>query len=1233
MPKNSPQTPDRLRVLATDLDGTLIPLSGNVRNRHDLARVGAFLAANEMTLAFVTGRHLEITLDALAEHALPRPDWVICDVGTTICRADNETWAPLPAYIEHLESICAPLPIAELRDALARVEGLTLQEEEKQGPFKLSFYARHDQLAEVVGRIGNWLDEQNAPWSLIDSHDPFTGDGLIDLLPRDVSKAYAIEWWRRHCGFDTSEIAFAGDSGNDLAALVAGYRSIVVGNAERSLAETVADTHRREGWADRLHLARAHATSGVLEGLHAFAGSDAVASLRLGATPVSDTRTEFALWAPRRKRVDVEIERDGTHTRHPLEPVDGGCFRVVVDDAGPGTRYAFVLDGDITRPDPRSRFQPEGVHGPSQVIDPAAYQWRDDDWNGIDKPDLVIYELHVGTFTAEGTFRAAIDRLAELTELGITAVELLPVAQTPGRWNWGYDGVDLFAPSHHYGTPDDFRAFVDAAHAAGLAVILDVVYNHVGPEGNYLADFAPYFSRKHRTPWGEAFNYDGRHREQARRYIVDNALAWLDEYHLDGLRLDAVHCMVDESDSPILAEIRRAVSEYAATIPRRIHCIAETNVFDAELLAEAENAPPPYDAIWCDDLMQSIYAYLAPDEMHCCRSYTAGDLIESLRHGSIYIGPPDRRITPDDRTALRTRLGDSRLGSLVVALQNHDIVGNDPLGRRFHQITSCEMQKAAAALVLLYPSIPLLFMGEEFAADSPFRFFTDFENPTLRRAVERGREQQYPTLRNLKHASPTAPSAFTDSKLATRKKNDTWHWYRALLKTRQQWITTGLLDSRNLTVDHDPQHNLFTLRYENDGNHGFVLVRLTPPGEEAEAIEVGEPRGEQKTGGGKQKNGDAKALPVSSTPQGKPGKVVDKSALHLKPVRIDDRQGWGRPIAARVMLAPVKWKVEGGVLWRARAFKGEEIQERFAITRPDGLVRFEKVPLFRWGYSNSMSGNRDLQSYGTRVARVGSAEQAVRHFVLPSMRSKQRVKLVSITPNEKASAAATKAMQEQMRRSPVLQENRARVEIFAAKLAYSLDGRECEETLMLRMIASRQPTVSRQIRQFARQFGAPVAQQGFIDQYFLDGFAMRVPKGEWKQHEPLLTTMMASTRQNPVWVQAVAQHRRKMEQIRLKGMRDRHEIRMRTHREIAAMQQWSWEKRQATRDQQAAKFSRTIREVELYNDPVLGRPIELGAGYKFVYRNGQGEYLLFNNPLFDPNVELQGEWQKLRRAE
>jgi maltooligosyltrehalose trehalohydrolase len=511
---------------------------------------------------------------------------------------------------------------------------------------------------------------------------------------------------------------------------------------------------------------------------------------------LDESATEFRVWAPNRTHVDVLVDHAEGRRTHPLVRTATGCFQGVVDDAGAGSRYAFRLDGVAERPDPCSRFQPAGVHGPSEVIDPNAYAWRDAAWRGVPKSALVIYELHIGTFTPAGTFRAAEARLGELRELGVTAVEVMPVAQAPGRWNWGYDGVNLFAPSCNYGTPDDFRRFIDAAHAAGLAVILDVVYNHLGPEGNYLAEFGPYFTAQHHTPWGEALNVDGPESEHVRRYLVENALRWLDEYHLDGLRLDAVHMMFDDSDPHILHEISAAVGEFARTVDRRIHLIAETNCYDHRLLHPPTPDRQPYDAIWCDDIMHSIYAQAVPEVMHVHRSYRPEtDLAESLRHGYVFAGPPERRVTRAERTELQPHCA-ADVHSFVVSLQNHDVIGNDPHGRRFHQVASPDAQMSAAALVLLYPAIPLLFMGEEDAADLPFRFFTDFTDEKLRDAVAKGRAREYPMHADAGAVSPVAAAAFTDSQMGPSQPGEMREWYRSLLNIRRRWRAGGSTERR-----------------------------------------------------------------------------------------------------------------------------------------------------------------------------------------------------------------------------------------------------------------------------------------------------------------------------------------------------------------------------------------------------------------------------------------------------
>ena len=336
----------------------------------------------------------------------------------------------------------------------------------------------------------------------------------------------------------------------------------------------------------------------------------------------------------------------------------------------------------------------------------------------------------------EGTYQAAIAKLDELKQLGITAIELLPIGQSPGRWNWGYDGVNYFAPRNTFGHPDDLKAFIDACHAREIAVILDVVYNHVGPEGNYLNEFGYYRSKKHATPWGDALNFDGSGNPMVREFVISNVLFWIQEYHFDGVRLDAIHFMFDDSETTIIEEVRTRFREYANTLDREIYLIAEANIYDPHLLSDAKN----YDAIWSDCLMHSIYSHGNPDVRLTDRHYVAArDLGEALEHAYVFSVPQAIRVTEEDRHRHHPNGDKQYIQSLVMALQTHDSVGNHPHGKRIHHLTCLDFQKAAAPLILLYPSIPMIFMGEEWATDAPFPFFADFEDQGLRQAVDQGR--------------------------------------------------------------------------------------------------------------------------------------------------------------------------------------------------------------------------------------------------------------------------------------------------------------------------------------------------------------------------------------------------------------------------------------------------------------------------------------------------------------
>ncbi len=837
-----PRTMDTdTRILATDLDGTLIPLDGNRRNQHDLRTLADQLGQHQVTVVYSTGRHRASVAQAMEQFDLPRPDWLICDVGTSLFVYDEAVGFTLvEAYQQHQDEIIARFPLDELQERVASVGGIRLQEPEKQGRFKLSFYADAARLADCVAEIQSRLDEADAPYSIIHSVDPFNGDGLIDLLPSGVSKAHALAWWVEHAEVRRDAIVFAGDSGNDLAALTAGYRAIVVGNADRSIAAAAYACHRRAGWQHRLFLAAEEATSGVLEGCRWFglvdSPSEPMQPLPLGATPLTDRQTGFRVWAPRCRQVDVDVEQDGTRRRHPLQPEGDGHFSGIIDGVGPGARYGYRLDDTVTRPDPRSAYQPDGVHGLTEVIDQRSFPWTDRGWSGRSKRDLVIYELHVGAFTEAGTFLAAIERLDALVELGITAIELMPVTQTPGRWNWGYDGVNLFAVRNSYGTPNDLKALVDACHARGLAVILDVVYNHVGPEGNYLAEFGPYFSRRHHTPWGDAFNYDARgsrrdRSQHVRRFVLDNAVFWLAEYHLDGLRLDAVHFIHDDRETTMLDEIRIAVREFEQSAGRQVHLIAEANVYDGDLL-QARRDRPAYDAIWCDCLMHSLYAHALPDLQLTHRNYSgAADVADALRYGYVYEVRDATNAV--QRAEQRRGPAQAQVDSLVMGLQTHDSVGNHPHGKRLHQLTSKEFQRAAATLTLLYPGIPLLFMGEELAAESPFPFFADFEDPRLRRAVARGRAKEYPQHVWGDVMAPGDKRAFLAAKCHEPQHHDPEMaaWYRDLLALRKQGLAAGWLGGQHMTIRHEASVDLFELRYRDGSGNGVVVIaRLNSEG-------------------------------------------------------------------------------------------------------------------------------------------------------------------------------------------------------------------------------------------------------------------------------------------------------------------------------------------------------------------------------------------------------------------
>jgi maltooligosyltrehalose trehalohydrolase len=489
----------------------------------------------------------------------------------------------------------------------------------------------------------------------------------------------------------------------------------------------------------------------------------------------------FHVWALGRERLAVRIGG----VDHPLRDSGEGWFRADVPRAGHGTRYALVLPDGSTRPDPGSRRQPDGVHGPSQVFDVNRHAWQRGEHPGLPQEELVFYELHVGTFTPEGTLDAAADRLPELVDLGVTCVELMPVQPFPGDRNWGYDGVAPWAVHEGYGGPAALQRLVDRAHGLGLAVCLDVVYNHLGPEGNYLAQFGPYFTSRHRSLWGDGLDYDGPASAPVRSFMIGAALQWLRDFRVDVLRLDATHAIVDEHRPHLVGELGEAAAELARRTGRRIQIVAEDDRNDRSVLE-----PPPEgwgsSAVWADDLHHAIHALLTGERGKFLADFGAPqDVSRALSEGFVYQG---------QRSAFRGRPhGTSARGlapsRFVTCLQNHDQVGNRPHGERLAALVPWEALRPASALVLLGSGLPLLFMGEEYGETNPFLYFTSHSDPDLARAVSEGRKQELIAAGAGEVPDPQDPGSFHRSKLSRRRDGrhgELRAHYRRLLELRRK---------------------------------------------------------------------------------------------------------------------------------------------------------------------------------------------------------------------------------------------------------------------------------------------------------------------------------------------------------------------------------------------------------------------------------------------------------------
>lgn len=570
----------------------------------------------------------------------------------------------------------------------------------------------------------------------------------------------------------------------------------------------------------------------------------------LGATRCPRGGWHFAVWAPQREKIELHLQSDRSQFL-PMERDELGYFHATVADAREASTYFYRLDGGSERPDPASRFQPDGVHGASQLVHTANFPWSDASWRGPSLEDSVFYELHVGTFTPEGTFAALIPHLDRLADLGVTTIELMPISQFPGGRNWGYDGVYPFAAQNTYGPPRDLQKFVDEAHARGLAVALDVVYNHLGPEGNYLSAYGPYFTDHYRTPWGAALNFDGHQSDEVRFFFIQSALYWLEQFHIDALRLDAIHGIFDASAVPFLAEMSTAVAALSTRLNRRIHLIAESDLNDARTVASTERFGIGMDAQWSDDFHHSVHTLLTREDSGYYADF--GDihhLAVTLQNGWYYSGHysryRQRRFGNTPPQGERSRF--------VVCNQNHDQVGNRAMGERLSSLVSFESLKLAAGITILSSFVPLLFMGEEYGETAPFLYFTSHGDEELAEAVRRGREAEFARFEWRGDVpDPQSESTFASSKLdhtlASQEPHRTLHrFYKMLFQFKR---SHRLTEARQIRVTEYPDEQALLTLHAIDstliaalfhfGDSPATLTIELPPGAWETRIDSADP--------------------------------------------------------------------------------------------------------------------------------------------------------------------------------------------------------------------------------------------------------------------------------------------------------------------------------------------------------------------------------------------------------
>ena len=550
--------------------------------------------------------------------------------------------------------------------------------------------------------------------------------------------------------------------------------------------------------------------------------------MKIGSNYLGNGRCEFTVWAPTRDEVAVQIVSPSPRLL-PMQKDEWGYFKVLAEDIEPGTLYFYKLSGELDRPDPASHSQPNDVHGPSEVVDHSKMNWTDAGWSGIALEEMIIYELHVGTFTSAGTFEAIIPRLKELYEFGINAIELMPIAQFPGNRNWGYDGVFPYAAQHSYGGSEGLKKLVDAAHQQGIAIVLDVIYNHFGPEGNCMSEYGSYFTSSYQTAWGDAINFDKEYSYGVRNYFIENALYWFENYHFDALRLDAIHAIYDLGAKHVLQEMAEKVEALSASLGRKFYLIAESDLNDVRVIREKDLGGHGMDAQWSDDFHHALHTVITGEQTGYYKDFgQVEQLAKAYKDSFVY----DWKYAPHRKKYHGSDASDRPGHQFVVCIQNHDQVGNRMLGERLTHLVSFDGLKLAAGALLLSPYIPMLFMGEEYGEDSPFLYFVSHSDQDLVEAVRQGRKREFADF----HAEgefidPFSLDAFQQSTLKWDKRQEGKHkalleLYQHLIQLRRTIPALKTLDKQNLEASAVEEDKLLFLRRESNGSQIYCIMNF-----------------------------------------------------------------------------------------------------------------------------------------------------------------------------------------------------------------------------------------------------------------------------------------------------------------------------------------------------------------------------------------------------------------------